>query len=82
MGEIKESELNELFCERWQLNEVQLYGLYVELKMRIYGGNIMGQIANQMAFELFFKIKEKIKERKEREKWYKRTLKNSNMSNS
>lgn len=35
----------------------------------------MGQIANQMAFELFFKIKEKIKERKEREKWYKRTLK-------
>jgi len=40
----------------------------------------MGQIANQMAFELFFKIKEKIKERKEREKWYKRTLKNSNLT--
>jgi len=57
MGEIKESELS----------EVQLYGLYVELKMRIYGGNIMGQIANQMALELFFKIKGKIKERKERE---------------
>jgi len=53
MGEIKESELS----------EVQLYGLYVELKMRIYGGNIMGQIANQMALELFFKIKGKIKER-------------------
>ena len=50
------------------MNEVQLYGLYVELKMRIYGGNIMGQIANQMALELFFKIKGKIKERKEREK--------------
>ncbi len=46
------------------MNEVQLYGLYVELKMRIYGGNIMGQIANQMALELFFKIKGKIKEKK------------------
>ncbi len=48
------------------MNEVQLYGLYVELKMRIYGGNIMGQIANQMALELFFKIKGKIKEKKEK----------------
>lgn len=36
----------------------------------------MGQIANQMALELFLKIKE----RKEREKWYKRTLKNSNFA--
>ncbi len=58
MGEIKESELS----------EVQLYGLYVELKMRIYGGNIMGQIANQMALELFFKIKGKIKEKKKEKK--------------
>ena len=40
----------------------------------------MGQIANQMALELFFKIKEKIKERKEREKRYKRTLTNSNLT--
>lgn len=42
----------------------------------------MGKIANQMALELFLKIKEKIKERKEREKWYKRTLKNSKLSSS
>ena len=63
------------------MNEVQLYGLYVELKMRIYGGNIMGQIANQMALELFFKIKGKIKEEK-KEKTIQKDTKYSKLNKS
>ena len=63
------------------MNEVQLYGLYVELKMRIYGGNIMGQIANQMALELFFKIKGKSKKEK-KEKTIQKDTKYSKLNKS